>query len=61
MEPAIEGIRGMAKTDKPHRSLIGYVLIGLLSLAIVVSIVNIILTLQVAASLGIDLGTLLGQ
>ena len=51
----------IGKSNKPSRSRIDYVLIGLLGLAIVVSVVNILLTLRIAASLGISLGILLGQ
>ena len=49
------------KSGKPSRNRIFYVLIGLLSLAIVTSVVNIIVILRVAASFGISLGRLLGQ
>ena len=57
----MKGKRLTKEADKPSRSRIYYVLIGLLSLAIVVSVVNMLLTLRIAASLGVSLGALLGQ
>lgn len=45
--------KGLTKeTDKPSRSRIDYVLIRLLGLAIVVSLLNILFALRIAACLG---------
>ena len=48
------------ETGKPSTSRIDYVLIGLLGLAVLVSLLNILLTLRIAASLGVSLSALLG-
>jgi len=51
----------MKETGKPSRSRIDYVLIGLLGVALLVGLLNILVTPRIAASLGISLGMLLGQ